>query len=569
MILKNSGIFNKKSIFNKLIIRVLLYLFLPFLLVTILLFNNIFSTMKKNYDNVKSLIVTQASQTRKEHIQNVQTITARITNNSNLSGFLYIDYSKNNLHYYTAQIVPILKLETTVLNNYSIFIFYTNESIPGGFNSFYNIKYLQAHDFLESPETERWITPSETEYHNNIFVPFKNHYTFMEKVYLNNELLYVLTVSVRENIMNSFLYSNIFEIPHSVSETKDMLLINYQEKFNEKTENYSKNPIIKLDTVGMNQSIGFIFEKDIQSNLIILIAILIIIFVIILGVIVVLFINKIFSSVYESIFEFENAIHTGFKNKIAITGNDEISQIRKVFNTQIDKIQALIKVTAQQKIIVHENKLKALQQQINPHFLYNTMEVFSYRLERYKLFQEADAMVAFSNMLRYNIAGDEKFASLKQEVEHLKNYLNVQALKYENIHFDVNISEDLYSFKIPRFLLQPIVENCFTHGYYGKPLQITLNVLNNKKDVIFEVCDSGKGIKKDLLERINEDLRHKQNKLILGIGLHNINSRLCMFYNDDSGLFVKSEEEKNTSVTWKIPKSLRKSSSPGEGESHE
>lgn len=66
--------------------------------------------MKKNYDNVKSLIVTQASQTRKEHIQNVQTITARITNNSNLSGFLYIDYSKNNLHYYTAQIVPILKL---------------------------------------------------------------------------------------------------------------------------------------------------------------------------------------------------------------------------------------------------------------------------------------------------------------------------------------------------------------------------------------------------------------------------------------------------------------------------
>lgn len=559
----------RKSLFRKLIIWVLLCLILPFFCVTVVLFASIYYEGENNYTSSTDLIVQQANQIQNEHIQSMYTISARVTSDKYLAGFLLVAYSNENLQYYTTQIANTLSLDIADSDNYTPTIYYANKTIPRGFDSFFHLSDIDiqpVNDFIASENSDIWVTPQEGEQYRAIFTPFKGHYTYMKKVFINGDLLYLLTISVPQRIMNSFLDASdeFLAGKTQIVQTKDYLIVSYLEnaQINENKDIQTqlsdlkeKGFVIKqTDLVGLPQQTVFLFPKNPQGIPLILIGILIIIFVVALGIIVIWFIKGIVKSVYSSIQEFEYAVHSGFKTKIKITGEDELAQIRTVFNSQIDKIQDLIKITTQQEALVTESKLKALQQQINPHFLYNTMEVFSYKLEYYGYYQEADAMVSFSNMLRYNIASEEKFASLKQEASQVANYMAIQRLKFENICFDVGIPAGLDNLQVPRFLLQPLIENCFTHGYYGEALHIILNVVEEKDHILFEIYDNGKGIDEKTLERINLALQKKENQNALGIGLHNINTRLCMFYNDMCRLCIASKEGRWTIVTWKIPK---------------
>ncbi len=200
-----------------------------------------------------------------------------------------------------------------------------------------------------------------------------------------------------------------------------------------------------------------------------------------------------------------------------------------------------------------ESEIKALRQQINPHFLYNTFETFSYRMELHHLYEEADAMVSFSNMLRYNMSGSEAFSTLALELAQVDDFMNIQRLKYENIEYDVNVPLALYDLKVPRFILQPIIENCFTHGYYNRDMYIMLNVWHDDSYIFFEIFDNGRGLSESELALINEALDTGEDKDRVGIGLSNINRRLQLFYSEESKIQIYSKELQSTILNWKIP----------------
>lgn len=280
-----------------------------------------------------------------------------------------------------------------------------------------------------------------------------------------------------------------------------------------------------------------------------------VIFAVVLVWLVLRFTNQVFKNMYRYLDEFDNSIASGFQRKLIVEGADEIAHMAMAFNALIAKIQNLLQITAEQAVIVKDSQLKALQQQINPHFLYNALEIFSYKMELYHHYEESEAMVAFSNMLRYNTAS-EKYASLEMEVEQVEDYLQVQALRRSDVTFEVDIPIELWDLQLPRFLLQPIVENCYTHGYYGKPMSISLRAVDAGEYVLFEVSDNGQGLSAEELAGIEKELEKRVEKNRLGIGLSNINSRLCLFYTEACRLRIASELEKGTKVSWQVPKMI-------------
>ncbi len=563
-----------RSICRALFVRIVVFLAVPFLIVSGFLVFRLVYTGIKNYRAGIEMAAEQGRAAREMHVQNVYAIANRICADDSLRGFLLVYYTNQNLHYYRAQMASIVSSENAQNYRYSIGIFYANESIPRGLGAFYYLSDLDqgaASGFLASDETERWVTPCEAEAYTGAFTPYARHYTYLRKAFLGRRLLYVLAVSVPEREMDAFLevkpeFVRQFANTPEVIEQSGQYILNYDasrqlkglppEALEGALDAARRQGAIvqEVEVRGFPQKLVYIFPSNPQYGALAAIACLAVLFVAGLIWVVMRSVRQLSGSMYACLEKFDQSIESGFEEKLPVSGYEEIARMTRAFNKQIDKIQDLLALAADQAGLMKESRLKALQQQINPHFLYNTLEVFSYRMELYGHSEEADAMVAFSHMLRYSIVGREKFSSLKMELAQTDNYICIQRLKFPDVSFDIQIPQELYSLQLPRFLLQPLVENCFSHGYYGKPLHIVLNALDEGGYVCFEVADNGKGLTEPELRRINAALASRKDSDTLGIGLSNINARLCLFYSEKCRLYVSSQARKWTMVTWKIPK---------------
>ena len=226
-----------------------------------------------------------------------------------------------------------------------------------------------------------------------------------------------------------------------------------------------------------------------------------------------------------------------------------------MFNELIDKIQDLMVKSVEQSTILKQSQLQALQHQINPHFMYNTLEVFAYKMEKYEHYQESDAISAFAEMLRYNITSTKKLTLLKDEISQLENYVKIQSLKYE-VDFELNISEELLEQEMLRFIIQPIVENCFTHGYKGELLKIVISGIDLDSHMMIEICDNGLGMSSNHHECAGEIIMVEENSNE-HIGLQNIIKRLNLFYSGDYKMEIESKVNQFTMVMITIPKKGR------------
>lgn len=266
------------------------------------------------------------------------------------------------------------------------------------------------------------------------------------------------------------------------------------------------------------------------------------------------FVRHIFSQILSCINKFGDSVKNGCYEPLPMTGENEIAQITGAFNALIVKIQNLMKLTAQQTALAKESQLKALRQQIGPHFLYNTLEVFSYRMDLHGHTEESDAIASFSGLLRYSLSKEGDYATIQEELEQVNRYIHIQKLKYESIEFEATVPLELYEKKVIRFLLQPLVENSFNHGYCGKPMRISLSCIDLGNSILFEICDNGKGISSKRLKEIRESLKTGENGSEIGIGLENIDRRLRLFYSEGSTLHIDSQEGSWTMVTFRIPR---------------
>lgn len=190
-----------------------------------------------------------------------------------------------------------------------------------------------------------------------------------------------------------------------------------------------------------------------------------------------------------------------------VEGKDEIGELDDYFNGSIEKIKSLVRENyIQKKLEKREAELVALQFQINPHFLYNTLESINYIAEIYECNEVSIMSQKLGEMFRYSLNKDsDEFVMLYQEESHIRNYMDIQNIRFDNKYkIKSEISEDVKESKVLKFILQPIVENAITYGFNKKEvgtIKIKADIINDY--LMIRVSDDGIGIDGKKLEELN------------------------------------------------------------------
>lgn len=266
----------------------------------------------------------------------------------------------------------------------------------------------------------------------------------------------------------------------------------------------------------------------------------------------------------------EKVVKNNFELEKTIEGRDEFSQIYDNLYLMSENIKKLINEVYKQNLEKEQIKskqsdmsFKMLATQINPHFLFNTIETI-----RMKSLASGDKEIStmlklLAQLLRYNLSVKGQPVSIKKELEAVKNYLTIQHFRFgERISYDIKINCELEDVYILPLIIQPIVENSFTHGLENKEKGGKINIFidkinqDEKEILIIKISDNGSGIKKEQLEKIRENLKlEKQDSLEtsgMSIGLGNVTSRIKLYYKNGSDVEINSQEQEGTEVILKL-----------------
>ncbi len=235
-------------------------------------------------------------------------------------------------------------------------------------------------------------------------------------------------------------------------------------------------------------------------------------------------------------------------------GENEISSLTRSFNRMTKRIDELLKNNRKEQAEKRKSELKALQSQINPHFLYNTLDSIIWLIETEDSNQAIKMTSVLARFFRQAIGNSKIYVTIWQELEYTRNYLLIQQMRYKDkVAFDIQVDEDVMECAIVKLVLQPLVENALYHGLKYKTEQgnITITGCRQGDLVILMIKDDGIGMTKEALSTIFQkkisDKRHN------GVGMKNIQDRLKMHYGPDYGLIVESEEGVGTVVKVIIP----------------
>ncbi|MCX7711229.1 MAG: sensor histidine kinase [Clostridia bacterium] len=244
--------------------------------------------------------------------------------------------------------------------------------------------------------------------------------------------------------------------------------------------------------------------------------------------------------------------------RFKVRHKDEVGQLGRNFNKMIKKIDNLVNIVYVSKIRKRETELNALQAQINPHFIYNTLESIRRMAEINDDEPTSKMTYILGKLLRYSINIKNKAVTIKEEIEHLQNYILLQNYRYGNrfeLHLD--IPDELYSLSVIKLVFQPIVENALYHGLemVDEKGTITVHGYRTVDKICFDIKDNGIGMTplqlEQLVERTNDFSAMEEGSK--GIGLRNINERIRLHYGDEYGIKIASEYGKGTTVTIELP----------------
>ena len=241
-----------------------------------------------------------------------------------------------------------------------------------------------------------------------------------------------------------------------------------------------------------------------------------------------------------------------------ISGTDEIAVLDQQFNRMLGKLNQLIKTSYVQKLENKEAQLKNLQLQINPHFLYNTLETISSIAAVKQVFVVCDICGKLGEIFRYSLGKNYgELVPLEQEMTHIKNYMFIQKIRYgDRLQVFYNIDVDAAHVHIPRFILQPIVENAISHGLSNLTSVGTLEVSAfEKKDRLYiEIEDDGEGMVREKVAEITrfintaKPVEGKKN-----IGIRNVNQRIKLAYGEAYGITIRSAPYQGSRFTIQLP----------------
>ncbi|MCK5758993.1 MAG: sensor histidine kinase [Clostridiales bacterium] len=304
--------------------------------------------------------------------------------------------------------------------------------------------------------------------------------------------------------------------------------------------------------VGVSYVDEIVQNRQNFNNLIILILLIGIIFIIIASI----FISYKISQPIKQL-EFQmNRIEKGDFNidLMEVRGEDEVKHLTRSFNLMIARIRHLMSQIITEQEAKRKNELKALQAQINPHFLYNTLDSIIWMNENKNHEGVSNMTAALAKLFRISLSQGREVISVNEEIEHAVSYLMIQKMRYKNkFDYKIDVPEHIGQYTTLKLIIQPIIENSIYHGINKIPDKGMINIkVRTEEDVlIFSVSDNGYGISEEQLKSIMTS--ESTSKHSSGVGLKNVNERLKLYYGEKFGVFIESELEVGTTVYIRIP----------------
>ncbi len=246
-----------------------------------------------------------------------------------------------------------------------------------------------------------------------------------------------------------------------------------------------------------------------------------------------------------------------FDVQLDISGEHEVVQLTKSYNVMIRRIRHLMDQILVEQEAKRKSELSSLQAQINPHFLYNTLDSIVWMAEHEKHEDVIQMTSSLASLFRISISKGAMIIPVENEFKHAEHYLTIQKMRYKDkFSFRFDIDPEIYNYQILKLILQPIIENSIYHGirHMVDEGEITIRGYLDKEYLIFEVEDDGLGMSEETIRNVlYEDADEN------GVGLHNVHERIRLMYGDDYGLDIQSEIEEGTKIIFKLPRNEVKS----------
>lgn len=245
-----------------------------------------------------------------------------------------------------------------------------------------------------------------------------------------------------------------------------------------------------------------------------------------------------------------------FQARIQVDRQDEVGKLATSYNSLLEKISELIHEVYQQQITASKLELQMLQSQINPHFLYNTLESIS-MMATINGDETASEMAAnLGSLLRYSISNPNQQVTLGEEIMQLKKYIALQEQRFRSQYtIEINIDQKSYPISMPKLILQPIVENAIYHGMSSVRSGGKITVAASRTEhhiLLITVSDNGKGMSAEQVSNLNGYI-NEENELFKSIGMRNVNRRIQLFCGSGYGLTITSTPDEGTTVFVRIP----------------
>ncbi|WP_317367159.1 sensor histidine kinase [uncultured Tyzzerella sp.] len=241
--------------------------------------------------------------------------------------------------------------------------------------------------------------------------------------------------------------------------------------------------------------------------------------------------------------------------KVNIEGFLEVTYLGEVINAMLDSIKNLIESVNREHYQKRKSELDALQAQINPHFLYNTLDSIVAMIENEKYKASIDMTISLAKLFRISLSKGENIIPIKDELEHIKNYLKIQSIRYKNkFSYKINCDEEIINCATIKLTIQPLVENAIYHGvsFLDEDGMIEINVYKNEENVNIDIIDNGLGMSKECCENMLKGKVEPKGGGS-GIGIKNVNDRIKLYFGDNYGIEIFSEYDVGTTVRIVIP----------------
>ncbi|MNC17123.1 putative sensor-like histidine kinase [compost metagenome] len=255
-----------------------------------------------------------------------------------------------------------------------------------------------------------------------------------------------------------------------------------------------------------------------------------------------------------------------FQERATVTTSDEIGQLTEGFNTMIGEIDRLVKEVYETKLKEREAELLALQSQIHPHFLYNTLEMVNMLALQGSTRELSGVVSSLGKLLRYTVGRQDPMVYVLDEVKFVEAYLKIQGMRLGDklqavIHMDSSFDYCL----VPKLILQPLIENVIEHAMGPDTVQLTLTAAVQEDDLILSVKDNGLGISGERMKELEEQLYSSKSRPVpepeaggfgrirKGFALRNVHQRLRLLYGEPYGLYIDNTAERGVTISLRLP----------------